>query len=176
MVVPYDSAVFATGYESQEYLPRRVLRLKSTFALASEPLASFGGWWERCLIWETARPYLYLRTTDDGRALVGGEDDPFRNPIRRDRLVDKRTDRLAERFREMFPAIDLAVDYRWAGTFGETKDGLAYIGSVRQMPRCHFALGFGGNGITFSLVAAEIIRDTLSGRTHPDAHLFEFDR
>jgi glycine/D-amino acid oxidase-like deaminating enzyme len=79
---------------------------------------------------------------------VGGEDDPFRNPERRDRLLEKKTDRLAERFREMFPGIDLKVDYRWAGTFGETKDGLAYIGSVRQMPRCYFALGFGGDGIT----------------------------
>jgi glycine/D-amino acid oxidase-like deaminating enzyme len=168
--------VFATGYESQEFLPRRVLRLKSTYAFASERSAAFPGWWERCLIWETARPYLYLRTTDDGRALVGGEDDPFRNPNRRDRLVDKRTGRLAERFREMFPGIDLAVDYRWAGTFGETKDGLAYIGSIRQMPRCHFALGFGGNGVTFSVIAAEIIREVLCGRVHPDARLFRFDR
>jgi glycine/D-amino acid oxidase-like deaminating enzyme len=175
-VVRATHAVFATGYESQEFLPRRVLRLKSTFALASEPLTAFPGWWEQCLIWETARPYLYLRTTDDGRALVGGEDDPFRNPNRRDRLVDKKTDRLAERFREMFPSIELTVDYRWAGTFGETKDGLAYIGAIRQMPHCHFALGFGGNGITYSIVAAEIIRETLAGRTHPDAHLFRFDR
>lgn len=175
-VVSAGHVVLATGYESQEFLPRRVLRLKSTFAFASEPLANFSGWWEQCLIWETARPYLYLRTTDDGRALVGGEDDPFRNPNRRDRLVEKKTDRLAERFREMFPAIDLVVDYRWAGTFGETKDGLAYIGSVRQLPRCHFALGFGGNGITYSIIAAEIIRETLLGRTHPDAHLFRFDR
>ena len=175
-VLHASHVVFATGYEPQEFLPRRVLRLKSTFALASEPLTEFPGWWEQCLIWETTRPYLYLRTTDDGRAIVGGEDEPFRNPARRDRLVDKKTDRLAERFREMFPRTDLTVDHRWAGTFGETKDGLAYIGSVRHMPRCHFALGFGGNGVTYSIIAAEIIRETLCGRTHPDAHLFRFDR
>jgi glycine/D-amino acid oxidase-like deaminating enzyme len=148
----------------------------STFALASEPLATFPGWWERCLIWETSRPYIYMRTTDDGRAIVGGEDDPFRNPDRRDRMVEKKTTALAERFKAMFPAIDFSVDFRWAGTFGETKDGLAYIGSIRQMPRCHFALGFGGNGITYSVIAAEIIRETLGGRTHPDARLFRFDR
>jgi glycine/D-amino acid oxidase-like deaminating enzyme len=76
----------------------------------------------------------------------------------------------------MFPNIDLSVDCRWAGTFGETKDGLAYIGSIRQMPRCHFALGFGGNGVTFSVIAAQIICETLCGRSHPDAHLFRFDR
>ena len=73
---------------------------------------------------------------------------PFDNPARRDRLVNAKTDRLASRFSEMFPAIELEVAYRWAGTFGETKDGLPYIGQIRQMPRCHFVLGFGGNGIS----------------------------
>ncbi len=169
-------AVFATGYESQEFLPRRIVKLKSTYALASEPLNEFPGWWERCLIWETSRPYMYLRTTDDDRALVGGEDDPFRNPARRDRLVNAKSDQLAKRFGEMFPAIDLEVAYRWAGTFGETKDGLPYIGQIRQMPRCHFALGFGGNGILFSFIASEIIRDALLGRSNPNACLFRFDR
>ena len=136
----------------------------------------FPGWWERCLIWETLRPYLYLRTTDDNRAIVGGEDDDFHNPSRRDRRVNRKTDRLASRFAAMFPAIELEVAFRWAGTFGETKDGLPYIGQVRQMPRCHFALGFGGNGITYSFIAAEIIRDALLQRPNGNARLFGFDR
>jgi len=169
-------AVFATGYEAQEFLPGSVVKLKSTYALASEPLENFAGWWERCLIWETARPYLYLRTTDDGRAFVGGEDDPFRNPARRDWRVEKKTARLAKRFSKMFPAIELEVACRWAGTFGETKDGLAYIGAVRQMPRSYFALGFGGNGITYSMIAAEILRDALMQRPNESARLFRFDR
>jgi glycine/D-amino acid oxidase-like deaminating enzyme len=169
-------AVFATGYESQEFLPHRIVQLKSTYALASEPLAEFPGWWERCLIWETMRPYLYLRTTDDNRALVGGGDDDFHSPIRRDRRVNTKTDRLAARFAEMFPAIELEVAFRWAGTFGETKDGLPYIGQIRQMPHSHFALGFGGNGITYSLIAAEIIRDALLQRPNCNARLFGFDR
>lgn len=168
--------VFATGYESQEFISRRIVRLKSTFALASEVVHRFPGWWKQCLIWETARPYLYLRTAAGGRILVGGGDVPFRNPAERDRLVQSKTTRLAARFRHMFPEIPLRVDYRWAGTFGETKDGLAYIGGIRQMPRCFFALGFGGNGITYSVIAAAIIRAALLGRQHPDAHLFRFDR
>ena len=168
--------VMATGYESQEYLPHRIVKLKSTFALASEVVHKFPGWWKQCLLWETARPYLYLRTAAGGRILVGGEDVPFRNPAERDRLVARKTQRLADRFVRLFPEISLRVDYRWAGTFGETKDGLAYIGCIREMPRCYFALGFGGNGITYSVIAAAIIRDALAGRRHPDAHLFDFDR
>jgi glycine/D-amino acid oxidase-like deaminating enzyme len=168
--------VLATGYEAQEFLPRKVVDLKSTFAIASEPVTAFPGWWRRCLLWETARPYLYLRTTPDRRILVGGGDVPFRDGRRRDRVVERKAERLLASFRALFPKIPLKLDYRWAGTFGETKDGLAYIGQIRQMPRCHFALGFGGNGITYSVIAAEIIAAALAGRRHPDAHLFAFDR
>lgn len=159
-----------------EFLPRRVARLISTFAFVSRPLISFDGWWERCLIWETARPYLYLRTTADGPALVGGEDVPFREPAHRDRLIPEKTAQLAARFREMFPRIDLEVDTSWAGTFAETKDGLAYIGSVPDFPRYLFALGFGGNDITYGVIAAEIIRDQILQRPNAAARLFRFDR
>lgn len=168
--------VFATGYESKDFLQQGLVDLKSTYALASEPLESYDGWWERCLIWETARPYLYLRTTGDGRALMGGEDDSFRNPARRDSLVERKTAKLEGCFRRMFPQIELEVAGRWAGTFGETKDGLAYIGTIRQMPRCLFALGFGGNGTTYSLIASEIIHDLLQEQANPNARIFRFDR
>lgn len=170
------TVVFATGYEVGDFLPKSVVNLKSTFALASEPLDSFEGWYEQCLLWETARPYFYLRTTTDGRALIGGEDDPFKNAPRRDALVQEKTGLLAEKFRTMFPRIDLEVAYAWAGTFGETDDGLAYIGHVRQMPNCFFTLGFGGNGITYSIIAAEIIRDALLQRPNAASRLFRFDR
>lgn len=168
--------VFATGYEVGEVLKRNVVSLKSSFAFVSEPIEAFPGWWEKCLLWETARPYFYMRTTVDGRAMVGGEDARYRNPLRRDAALGKKAAKLENRFREMFPAIDLQTAYAWAGTFGETKDGLAYIGSVPELPRCFFALGFGGNGITYSVIAAEMARDAIQGRKHPDARLFRFDR
>jgi glycine/D-amino acid oxidase-like deaminating enzyme len=76
----------------------------------------------------------------------------------------------------MFPAIEMRPACAWAGTFAETRDGLPYVGSVPQFPRGYFALGYGGNGITFSLVAARIIRDAILGRRNDDAELFRFNR
>lgn len=168
--------VFATGYETQPYLRQPIVRLKSTYALVSEPLADFPGWPDRCLIWETARPYFYLRTTTDGRIMMGGADEDFVNPTRRDRLITVKARRLARKFAALFPAIDMDVAYTWAGTFGETKDGLAYIGETAEFPNGYFALGFGGNGITFSVIAAEILRDLYLGHLNPDAVIFRFDR
>jgi len=176
-VVRADRLVFATGYETYEFLKHKVARLISTYAAASEPLTSLTGWGENeCLIWEHSRPYLYLRTTADNRVILGGEDEDFRNPVRRDRLIGKKAERLASRFRELFPDIAMEVAFAWAGTFGETEDGLAYVGEQADWPSCYFALGYGGNGITFSLLAAEIIRDALLGSVNENADLFRFGR
>lgn len=169
-------AVFATGYEVVEMLGRKLVNLNSSFAFVSEPLESFPGWWERCLIWETARPYLYLRTTVDGRIIAGGEDARYRNPAARDAVLPKKAAKLEKRFRALFPEIAIDPAYAWAGTFGETDDGLPYIGTLPEWPGCFFALGFGGNGIVYSLIAAEILTETLLGKTHPDADLYPFER
>jgi len=168
--------VFATGYETQQYLKQQPAKLISTYAVVSEPLEIPSAWYEQCLIWESARPYFYLRTTPDGRVMMGGEDEDFRDPDRRDRLLKQKTATLQKKFQELFPQTTLEVALAWAGSFGETKDGLAYIGATDEFPNAYFALGYGGNGITFSALAAEIIRDSLLGRHNPNAELFRFDR
>jgi glycine/D-amino acid oxidase-like deaminating enzyme len=169
--------VAATGYEAESFLPRRLTALHSTYALVSEPVPAFSGWpADRCLIWETADPYVYLRTTADGRVIIGGYDEPFSDPRARDRLLGAKTGALRRRFRQLFPRIPLEVAYAWAGTFARTDDGLPFIGRHPAVPHTWFALGYGGNGITYSLLAAEYIRDQVLGRPNADAELFGFGR
>lgn len=169
--------VIAAGYEADAFLPEKVTALHSTFALVSEPVAAFPGWpADRALIWETAEPYVYLRTTVDGRILLGGLDEPFRDPVARDRLLTAKTGALLRRFRRWFPQIGLEVAYAWAGTFARTPDGLPFIGVHAARPHMFFALGYGGNGITFSLTAALILRDRLLGKVNREARLFGFSR
>ncbi len=175
-VITARRAVIAAGFEAKELLKAGAGTLKSTYALISEPLAEIPGWYQRCLIWESGSPYLYLRTTTEGRIIVGGEDEDFVNAKRRDALISSKTRTLVKKFRRLFPDLKLEVAYAWAGTFGETKDGLAYIGVHPRFPHCYFALGYGGNGITYSVIAAEIIRDQFLGRANPDARIFRFGR
>jgi glycine/D-amino acid oxidase-like deaminating enzyme len=170
-------AVFATGYETPEFLDRSLVRLASTFAFATEPLESSEGWGEdHCLIWEVARPYFYARMTSERRAIFGGADVPFATAHKRGLVLTRRCERLEKHFRRLFPAITADADWRWAGTFGETRDGLPYIGTARQFPNGYFALGYGGNGITFSWIAANLLLDRFLGRPNPDAELFGLDR
>jgi glycine/D-amino acid oxidase-like deaminating enzyme len=169
--------VFATGYETPKYLDQKIVKLSSTFALATAPLPSFEGWGEdRCLIWETARPYFYARTTQDGRAIIGGADKPFATAHKQEKLIQVQTGKLSTQFARLFPSMPVDVDWIWGGTFGETRDGLPYIGTVPQFPHGYFALGYGGNGITFSYIAAELLADLFLGRRNPDLEIFRFDR
>jgi glycine/D-amino acid oxidase-like deaminating enzyme len=169
-------AVIAAGFELKALLNAGAGTLKSTYALISEPLPAISGWHQQCLIWDSGTPYLYLRTTTEGRVIVGGEDEDFVNAKRRDALISQKTRTLVKKFGRLFPDLPLEVAYAWAGTFGETKDGLAYIGVHPRFQHAYFALGYGGNGITFSVIAAEIIRDCFLGTENRDAYLFRFGR
>lgn len=171
-----DKLVIACGYESQRYIEKQVQQLHSTYVIASEQMQQQEFWYKNSLIWETAEPYLYLRTTPDNRIIAGGKDVDFTDPLKRDKLLQKKSADLEKSFLQLFPDITFKTDFRWAGSFASTKDGLPYIGSIRQHPDTYFALGYGGNGITFSVIAAQIIGDLIQGKKNPDAAIFSFDR
>jgi glycine/D-amino acid oxidase-like deaminating enzyme len=175
--VQAKKVVFATGYETPDYIKKNVVKLKSTYAIVSEPLPDFVGWgYDHCLIWESARPYLYMRTTTDGRIMVGGEDEDFVNPTKRDGLIPRKAIVLMKKTKKLFPNIDFQIAYSWAGTFGETVDGLPYVGEVREFSDAYFALCYGANGTNFALMGAEIIRDLYLGKSNPKENIFRFSR
>jgi glycine/D-amino acid oxidase-like deaminating enzyme len=175
-IITAKKLIIACGYESQKYLPKKMERLQSTYALVSEPLASSRIWYQNCLIWETADPYLYLRTTKDKRILIGGKDEPFLNASARDAKLHAKTKLLEKSLKKLFPDIVLKTDFQWAGTFAYTKDGLPYIGATSKRPHTFFALGFGGNGITYSLIAAQAITKKILGKKHEALTIFSLDR
>lgn len=168
-------AVVASGYESRNFLNADCGTLHSTYAIVSKPLPRKNQWWRNALIWETRDPYHYLRTTSDRRIIVGGRDEPFSSAGKRDRLIARKSRELRQYFGKLFPDIPFETDFAWAGTFGKTKDGLPYIGPAGNKRILH-ALGYGGNGITFSAIAADMLADMIRGRKNVDAELFAFGR
>ena len=170
--------VLACGYESQRWLRQRVARNRSSYALVSDPLpAGLLGGLRDSLVWESARPYLYLRSTPDRRLLVGGEDDAVDIPARRDARVMAKAGTLARRAARLFPWLPLRPAFAWAGTFAETADGLPWFGAHDEHgPRVLFAMAYGGNGITYSALGAQLLRATIERRRHPLKALFSFQR
>jgi glycine/D-amino acid oxidase-like deaminating enzyme len=176
-IVRARNVIIAAGYEAERFLRKRIAELHSTYAIVTEPVNGFDGWSKRCLIWETARPYLYARTTADDRIMVGGEDDAFRDPHHRDARVPEKADKLLAKIRRLFPRIEMELAYAWAGTFAETKDSLPYIGPYPEGDkRVLYALAYGANGIPFSAVAAEVLTAAVLGKPHRFRRTFSFDR
>ena len=102
-------------------------------------------------------------------------DEPFQNPKKRDALMPKKNKAILKKFKTLFPESKIKMDFYWCGTFGGTKDGLPYIGIHKNHPNMYFALGYGGNGITFSVIAAEMIKNMHLDR-QIDENIFRFDR
>jgi glycine/D-amino acid oxidase-like deaminating enzyme len=109
--------------------------------------------------------------------IVGGLDDSIDIAIKRDASVQGKTRSLTERMRTLLPRLSLRPAFAWAGTFAETEDGLPFFGPHPQHgPRVHFAMAYGGNGITYSMIGAEILLASMQGKVHPCADLFSFRR
>ena len=164
-------AVFCTGYELMKFARPKGYKVISTWALATRPQPG-RIWPSKSLIWEAADPYLYLRTTGQGRVVVGGEDESFSNDVLRDNLIPKKIEAIERKAKRIFPNIDFTPDYAWTGSFGESPTGLPAIGPIPELPRCYAVLGFGGNGITFSMLAAQLISRHMQGIKDPDAKIF----
>jgi glycine/D-amino acid oxidase-like deaminating enzyme len=129
------------------------------------------------MLWDTDRPYHYLRWTEDNRLIIGGEDSRHKSTRGARRRLAAGSSRLRSYQAAVYP--DLAPEepeYAWEGLFGETPDGLPYIGPHRRYPKHLFALGYGGNGMTVSFLAAQLLLKRYQNRPHPDEALFSFGR
>jgi glycine/D-amino acid oxidase-like deaminating enzyme len=170
------SVVLATGYVMPSMVQSALHRVSSSWAIATRPQPQ-NIWKAGTLIWEDSSNYLYARATSAGRIIVGGEDSSeLIEPDARDRLIPQKSRLLAQKLAALWPVANTEVEFRWAGTFDTTSDGLPLIGPVPCAKGIYAAYGYGGNGITFSFLAAQLIGDLIAGSTSPLLRDFALDR
>jgi len=170
------SVVLATGYVMPDIVQSTVHTVSSSWAIATTPQPQ-NIWKDAALIWENSKDYLYARTTRAGRIIIGGEDsEEDIEPELRDRLIPEKSRLLAQKLAALWPAANTEIEFRWSGTFDTTRDGLPLIGPVPGAKGIYAAYGYGGNGITFSFLAAQLIGDLIAGSTSPLLRDFALDR
>ncbi|MGH8619319.1 MAG: NAD(P)/FAD-dependent oxidoreductase [Burkholderiales bacterium] len=107
-----------------------------------------------------ARKLLYYwRRLPDNRIMFGGRglisDEPARNANQRDYL-------LAE-LRAKLPGLEnLTVDYDWHGWVCLTRDFLPHVYHAEDDATAHYALGYQGSGVSYSLYAGKLIADRIA--------------
>lgn len=165
--------VFCTGYEFPEGLETPGGRIVSTWALATAPhQRRLPDWMEDTLLWEASDPYLYARTDAGGRLILGGEDEASATAHADRRRLAGKGRSLAAGFAALTSAPPPEPARMWAGAFGESVSGLPRISPFPGHPDVWAAIGFGGNGITWAMIARQIIDAALAGDGDPDAELF----
>jgi glycine/D-amino acid oxidase-like deaminating enzyme len=173
-------AVIATGYATREFKPLAGrFRMSNTFVIATAQIDQglrrrIGGGF---MWWDAETPYHYSRWTPDRRMLFGGRDVP-RVPARaRPAVLARQIEELKTDLVRVYPALESTpIDYGWDGLFATTRDGLPYIGTHRRYPRQLFALGYGGNGMTFGFLAGQVLVRMVRGSTTDSDRFFGFHR
>jgi glycine/D-amino acid oxidase-like deaminating enzyme len=179
-MVECERVVVATGYATAQFRPLAGrFRMYRTYVVATRRISNeqrreLG--LSDVMSWDTERPYHYARWTSDHRLLLGGGDRPVRRGSRRQPLATA-AEALRAYFDTRWPALsDIETDYAWEGLFAMTPDSLPYIGPHRRYPHQWFALGYGGNGMTFGFLAARLLLERWQRQATGDHALFEFGR
>lgn len=166
------TVIIAGGYERARWFLPGDFTVGSSYAIAS-PAGVAPLWRENAMIWEASDPYLYARTTADGRIVSGGEDEDFDDAHQRDALIGTKAGTIQAKLAAMIAEREVPVECAWAAAFGSSPDGLPAIGQVDGDSRIWLASGFGGNGVTFAALGAEIIGAALDGQPDADADCFD---
>lgn len=118
-------------------------------------------------------PYHYFRI-DKGemydRMIIGGEDHRKEIPLDK----EKNFSALLSYIQKTFPQFTYSIQSRWWGEILESSDGLAWIGQYDTKHSNRFvATAFSGNGMTYSMIAAEIISRTILGKENPYKEVYD---
>jgi glycine/D-amino acid oxidase-like deaminating enzyme/nitrite reductase/ring-hydroxylating ferredoxin subunit len=112
------------------------------------------------LAYDMYDPYHYYRTQDiDGEKyfIAGGED----HKTAHEENTETCFNNLIAHTKKHFDVAE--VTHKWSSQYFEPADGLAYIGHLPGNPDNVFvATGYGGNGITYSHIAAQVLTDLVT--------------
>lgn len=166
--------IMTTGYAKNEITKKYIRReaFVASYAVVTKPTDI---WKDKVMIWESARPYLYIRHVPGNRVLIGGLDEST-DKIPSKRHINKRGKQLMKAFNKLFPNIEVEMDYAYGARFGETKDGKPFIGKLEDNSEVYGLYGYGGNGTVYSSFGSKLLLDMVDGKYNPLSEIFKLNR
>jgi glycine/D-amino acid oxidase-like deaminating enzyme len=180
-VVRAETVIVTTGIATTEFAPlRRHFKRRETYLAmtAAVPAAVRRQLFHADTTLRDLRtPHHRVRWTADQRLIISGADQDETPARIRDAVLVQRTGQLMYELLMMYPAISgLQPQYGWHLSYGETADGLMYIGPHRNYPHHLFALGGGGDSISGAFVAARILSRAVRGGIDKADEVFGWTR
>jgi glycine/D-amino acid oxidase-like deaminating enzyme len=175
------TVIVATGTPGMEFRQlRRHFKRRETYLVLTDPMPAamrkpLGP--RTASIADTRVPRHRIRWMEDDRILVGGADQAATHPRTREAVLVQRTGQLMYELSTMYPEISgLMPAYGWELAYGDTADGLPYIGPHRNFPHHLFAFGGRGDSIAGAFLAAKILVRAVLGEPDKTDEIFAFTR
>jgi glycine/D-amino acid oxidase-like deaminating enzyme len=180
-IVRAETVIVTTGIATAEFGPlRRHFKRRETYLVMTAPVPAAVRKQlapADATVRDMRTPHHRVRWTADQRLIVSGADQDETPSRKRDALLVQRTGQLMYELLMMYPAISgLQPQYGWHLPYGETADGLMYIGPHRNYPHHLFALGGGGDSISGAFVAARILARAVRGQVDKADEVFGWTR
>lgn len=175
-----ENVIFTSGINTLKYLnvPTDIYQ---KFIIVTRPIEKIKNMNVNFTARDTAEPYHNIRFTNDGRIIFSGEDVKL-NDRRLDEkyissIAKSKYKKLYSTMERTFPGVDeIDIEFAFNGTCPITKDTLPLIDEIPNMPNCFCNLGFGTNGILYSVIGADILKDAIKGFYTKDMYMFKVNR
>lgn len=118
---------------------------------------------------------MYFRLTEDGRIIAGGRDRSGKE-LSDEKKIQRETDKIYKKMKSYYPKLKAKIEYRWQSVFGESKDGLPFIGQDKKNKNKYYVLGYGGNGTCYSFIASILILHYIMEKEHEYAYTTRYPR
>lgn len=170
--------VCATGYDISLFTHKPYGTKYVTYNIVTNPLVNFDPQLKEVVIRDNCSPYNYLRMTKDNRLILGGEDEPYEQNIFNQDMAEKKYDILTTRLKTMFPSIkdEISIDFKLCGEFISTRDNLGFIGQDEFHKNLYYCLGYGANGLIFSILGGQYIAKLFKNQNDEDMNIFNPNR
>lgn len=181
LLIRATTAIVTTGTATAEFKPlRRHFARRERYLVLTEPIPAAirkQVMPQAITLGDMLEPRHRIRWTADNRLLVAGADQNETPPRNRPGILVQRTGQLMYELLTMYHAISgVRPEFGWELSYGQTADGLMYIGPHRNYPHHLFALGGSGDSVTGAFLAAKILARAASGAPAKGDEVFGWTR
>lgn len=176
-----DKVIFASGIETLKYLDNSPAELYKTFTIVSKPIEKLKNFNTNFTARDSLEPSHILRFAPNNRIIYSGEETKFTEKFTDNKYLNNVS---SDRYKRLFSALqktlynidDIPIEFAFNSTVANTRDSLPIIDEIPNMQNCFCNLGFGSNGILYSTIGADMLRNAIKGLYTKDMNMFRINR
>lgn len=176
-----DKLIFASGIETLKYLESSPAELYKKFTIVTKPIDRLKNFNTNFTARDSLEPSHILRFAPNNRIIYSGEEVKFS-----DRFLDNKylNNVSSDKYKKLYNNLqktlynidEIPIEFAFNSTVANTKDYLPIIDEIPNMPNAFCNLGFGQNGILYSVIGADMLRNAIKGLYTKDMNMLRVNR